>query len=173
MHPSAQSHARVIVLVGPKGSGKTTLGRMLEAALPAHFLEVERLAQEVLAEHGGVIDDRYAERVFAAIEQAVHTSCAQHPTTLFETTGAAPQSVALLNALRERYRVTLVRVRASLETCERRIRDRDPSRQVAVPPELARAMHERTQALELPWDLELDNEHGLSAAELAQLVPRF
>jgi shikimate kinase len=42
--------ARILVLVGPKGSGKTTLGELLEAEPSAHFLEGEAIAKRVLAE---------------------------------------------------------------------------------------------------------------------------
>ena len=52
------------MLVGPKGAGKTTLGRFLEIEPGVQFLEVERIAKRVLAEMGGTIDERYARRAF-------------------------------------------------------------------------------------------------------------
>lgn len=37
--------AKVVVLVGAKGSGKTTIGRMLESEFGAYFLHVESIAK--------------------------------------------------------------------------------------------------------------------------------
>ena len=162
--------ARIIVLVGAKGSGKTTLGRFLEAEPGVHFLEVEAIAKRVLVEMGGVIDERYARRAFEAIASEVGAISTQHRVIVIETTGASEETPSFLSALRRRHELFLVRVLAGAETCARRIRERDPARQVDVSLDLIHTMHERTESLNLSWDLELDNDLPLSRERLLEAV---
>lgn len=157
---------QVFVLVGPKGSGKTTLGRMLERQFGLHFLEVEAIARRVLADMGGVIDGAYERRVFEEIAAEVAVLAPVHGRILVETTGASDQTQRFLATLGAGQRVRLVRVRAAANTCAERIVGRDASRQVDVPIDLIRTMHARTEALSLPWELELDNDPPLTEAEL-------
>lgn len=156
------SLALIVVLIGPKGAGKTTLGRMLERPPDVRFLEVEAIAQRVLAAMGNVIDERYARRAFEAIAAQVELMAAAPGVIILETTGASEETPRFLDTLRQRHELRLVRVNARAETCATRIAERDPSRQVQVSPELVRLMHERTEALKLTWDLELINDPPLS-----------
>lgn len=161
---------RALVLVGPKGSGKTTLGRWLEELTGGHFLEVEAIARRVLAERGGEIDAGYSAACFRAIDGAIDGLTEVDPLIL-ETTGAAPETEGFVARLRERRDVRLIRVRASAETCAERIAKRDSSRQVAVPEQLVREMHARTEALDWPWDALLDNDPPLERNELSERLP--
>jgi shikimate kinase len=166
--------SQLVVLVGPKGSGKTTLGRMLARARGWHFLEVELIAKRVLAASGNVIDEGYAKRAFDAIVSEVDTIDTQYSTIVLETTGASDQTERFLAALREGHALCLVRVVASEEVCAARIDARDPSRQVQVSRELVREMHARTEALDLEWDLVVVNDPPLSADQVeAVFAPLF
>lgn len=157
---------RLIVLVGPKGSGKTTIGRMLEQRLGARFIAVEAVAKRVLAEMGNVVDERYARRAFEEIVRELEQAARAHAVMVIESTGASSETAAFFAALRERFDVRFVRVRATRDTCADRIETRDQSAQIQVSRELVEQMYERTAALELAWDLELDNERPLSAEEV-------
>jgi shikimate kinase len=160
----------LIVLVGPKGAGKTTLGRMLEAGLGARFVEIEAIAKRVLVESGGKIDEGYAKRAFAAI--VAHLDGLPDPLMVIETTGASTGTVDFLAALRARHTVHLVRVDVRAEICDARLTARDASRHIAVPPGLVREMYLRSSSLTLPWpwDLVLDNNRELSATEVTDAV---
>lgn len=163
---AARRRARILVLVGPKGSGKSTLGRMLSRHAGVHSLDVEPIAKEVLAAMGNVIDEAYARRAFAAIARAVRDIERDHRVIVLETTGASTETNELLDRLRERHDVRLARIHAGPETCEARIKARDPSRQIQVSPELIREMHRRSAALALPWDLEVVNDPPMSSDEV-------
>lgn len=161
--------AEIILLVGPKGSGKTTIGRVLERERGVHFIEVERIAQRVLAGSGGTIDEDYAKRALEAIAAEVERVSAEHGLIVLETTGASQHTSWFVELLSSRYRLHLVRVRARAQTCADRIATRDSSRQVDVPRELVEAMHARTEALELPFDVEVDNDSPLAEARILQV----
>jgi shikimate kinase len=161
---------KAVVLVGPKGSGKTTIGRMVEAALGARFIEVEAVAQRALAEAGGVINESYARRAFELILEATDAVAREAPAIVLETTGASDETPRFLAALHERFNVVLVRVLASRAVCECRIQARDQARQIQVSPDLIREMHARSLALSLPWDVEIDNDAGVGSSEVAHLL---
>jgi shikimate kinase len=174
------ARAKAVVLVGPKGAGKTTIGRMVEAALGARFVEVEAVARRALAEAGGAIDEAYARRAFGMILEEVEAAArgapavvletTGAPAVVLETTGASAETPRFLAALRERFETVLVRVTASRAVCERRIAGRDQARQIQVGPDLVREMHARSLALSLAWDVEIDNEAGVGEAEVVRAL---
>ena len=164
------ARAKAVVLVGPKGAGKTTIGRMVEAALGAHFVEVEAVARRALAEAGGAIDGAYARRTFGMILEEVEAAARGAPAVVLETTGASAETPRFLAALRERFETVLVRVTASRAVCERRIAGRDQARQIQVGSDLVREMHARSLALSLAWDVEIDNEAGVGEAEVVRAL---
>jgi shikimate kinase len=154
------------MLVGPKGAGKTTIGRILEREAGVTFLEVELIAKRVLEAAGGVISEDYARRAFEAIAAEVLAISNGCRIVVIETTGASAETAGFITTLQKDHVVRLVRVRATAETCAKRIVERDSSRQVEVSVELIRQMHERTESLSLQWDLELKNDPLLSAEEV-------
>lgn len=170
MQRDLSARAQLLILVGPKGAGKTTLGRILEQRLGVHFLHVEPIAQRVLAACGGVVDEHYARRSFQAILDAVDAAARACGALVIESTGASTESGSFFAALRERCDVRLIRVHAARATCDARIAARDPTHQVQVPPELVAKMYERSVALSLPWDLEFDNDASLSPDALVAAV---
>ena len=162
--------ARLLVLVGPKGVGKTTLGKMMARQSGAHFLEVEAIAGRVLESRGHVIDESYAECAFAEIVRVVEAISDRHRIVVLETTGASLHTPAFLTALRRLHDVKLIRVLSSAEACAQRIAARDSTRQIDVSAELVREMQRRSDALELDWDRTLVNDPPLGAdAVLAAL----
>lgn len=167
-----RARPRLIVLVGPKGSGKTSIGRRLGERPGVLFIEVEAVAKGVLAEMGGVIDERYAARAFDAIFEHVCARADEAPTLVMETTGAADSASHLIDRLRARFNVVLVRITASAARCDERMAARDPAPQIPVDPVMVRAMFERTAALDWPFALTVDNDSGRTREEVAAEIER-
>lgn len=169
--------ADILLLIGPKGSGKSTLGRMLEVFAGVHFLEAEPIAAQVLARLGGVIDENYAIHAFAAIAAEAQRLGQARRAIVLETTGASAHTGHFIASLRAHHRVHLIRVRATVETCATRIAERDPSGQIAVPVALIQKMQAISDGFELDWDLEVNNDPALSPDALqrafASLVARL
>ncbi len=146
----------LLVLVGPKGAGKSTLGRRLGREPGHRFLDVEPIARQVFAASGGVPDEAYARRAFDAIVEAVRAEVARPGVVVLEATGASAEAPAYLARLEALAPVRYVRLRLDPDTCAARIAARDASVHVPVPAEQVRRMHALTEAVELPWWRELD-----------------
>lgn len=158
----------VVVLVGPKGSGKSTVGRSVATAFGGTFIEVEATAKRVLERSGGVIDEAYAKRAFEAIAAEIDAAAERASWVVFETTGASAETGGFLERLGRRHRLRLVRLRARAETCAARIAARDPTRQIAVDDALVRQMHAASERFEAAWDLDLDNDSPLGPGALVE-----
>ena len=191
---------RILVLVGPKGSGKTFIGRSIEEEHQkqqqkkrATFLEIEMIAKEFLANIGGTAASwkeeafraSFFEQVQIRIEELAKTALKEDDDVIiFETTGAAPETKKFLDNLNERFggrgsSMHLIRIRSSPSTCAKRIQTRDSSRQVDVPLEMIQQMHTITDTLDWNWDLELINDdendggHGLSKENIWKSVEKL
>src|SRR5688572_6819738 len=98
--PSSADRARRIALVGLRGAGKSTLGRMLAEQLGVPFIELDRLVEQDygapvhdLIEMGGLATFRRYER--ACLERVV----AEHEAAVIATAGgivSSPETYALL-----------------------------------------------------------------------------
>lgn len=157
----------LILLIGPKGSGKSHIGRLLESALGVHFFHVEPLWMAYHAEcrtagREPVIAEGI-QRVHPAIAEALQT----YRHVCVETTGASPEILDGLLDLGKRTDLLLVKVSAPLETCLERIRTRDQTHQIPLDADSIRKVYELGSAVELPFDLVFENT-ALSADQILQ-----
>jgi predicted ABC-type ATPase len=163
------SRPTVVVLVGPKGAGKTFVGALAEAELGVRFLRVEPIFlehQRTSALAGAARDaDGYA-KVRVAIDDVLR----REPRVVVESTGASPAFAPFLAALRSAYDVRLVAIRAPPDRCLERVRTRDASGHIPVSDDRVAEINARAAGVELPWDLEIDNG---APADVATLVDRL
>lgn len=153
-HPA--SPKTVIVLVGPKGSGKTFIGQLASEALALRFLRVEPIFLENMRRSRltGVAQEAEGYReVRARVDAALRAE----PRVVIESTGASTAFPAFLDALRSAYEVKLVAIRAPLDRCLERVRTRDRTDHIPVSDDRVEEINARAVAVALPWDLEIDN----------------
>ncbi len=162
----------VLVLVGPKGAGKSTLGRILDAELGVHFVVVEPLFL-ALREALGAGHPDLERRGFEAVRDAVWAALDRYDAVGFETTGASAQVPGLLADLASRAEVHPVRVLATPEQCLARFAARDAAGHLPVPLEQVGRINALAAQVELPWAAEVDNRGPLDASELVAAVKRW
>ncbi len=148
----------LLILVGPKGSGKTHIGTVVERMLGIRFLRVEPifLGHETFL---GAVSE---------VQRQIHLSLAAGDSVIIESTGAAPD---YLRSLQDRYEcVRLVGVRASAETRFRRFNERDASQHIPVSDERFHEINDQAARAAFEWDCELDNETGLTDEDIVRLI---
>ena len=162
----------VIVLVGPKGAGKSTLCALLARAVGAEFVRVEPVYLNVLRAHPDQDPASLEPAGFGAILEQVHAAAARSRTVCLESTGTAGYFPTFLARLQARHRVVLVRVSAPGETCAERVRSRDVAEHIPVSDERVREINRVAEGVRLAWDLEVDNSGRRPAEDVARELAR-
>lgn len=146
----------VLLLVGPKGSGKTFIGSLIRDRLGVPFLRAEPIFLENLRSSRLTGPARDAEG-FARVHAEVTRWLARSPQVALESTGASDAFFPFLSALRARHRVLLISVRAPPAACLERVQTRDPAAHIDVSDDDVVAINDRATRVRLAWDLEIDN----------------
>lgn len=160
-----------ILLVGPKGAGKSHVGRRLAREFGVHFLHVETHWTEW---REACLRAGVEPTIAGGIEHVrpfVVRALEEHPRVCVETTGASAEVLRDLRALAPPGDTLLVRVTAGLETCERRIAARSPTHHLPIDPDVVRRVHAASGTLELPFSLVLDNEDLSDGEIVAAFLP--
>ena len=148
----------LLILVGPKGSGKTHIGTVIERHLGVRFLRVEPI---FLAYDNG-------PGAVAEVRRQIGLALAAGDTVAIESTGAAPDYIRSLQMCYERVRLACVR--ATAPTCFKRFRERDTAAQIPVSDDRFHEINERAAQADLDWDCVLDNDTGLTDEDIVRVV---
>jgi dephospho-CoA kinase len=122
----------LIVLVGPKGSGKSHVGRVLERRLGVHFFHVEPLWMAYYAACRAAGREPAIPEGIAAVHPRIAAALAAHRDVCVETTGASPEILHALLELAPPAATRVVRVTAPLDRCLERIVTRDQTPNVTL-----------------------------------------
>ena len=162
----------LILLIGPKGSGKSHIGRLLESVYGIHFFHVEphwmKYHDECASTGRPVSLAEGIERVRHAIADALEA----HQHVCIETTGASSEILDDLRSFGASHSILLAKIEAPLSLCLERIAIRDPTSQIPMEQAEIRRVYKPGQAVDLPFDLTLENV-DLSEAEILQPFAEF
>lgn len=162
---------KLLVFVGPKGSGKSHLGRMLEAEFDIRYLRIEAIWQDLKAHRSDFLSQDYIREGRAKTLDALRGAL-QNGSVCIEASGAADDWAEYVDALRQLAPVIFIRVTASLEACRVRAGDRDQSLQVPIDQELFEAINRQSVNVQMDWAATLSNEPFLRNVEFVkQMLP--
>lgn len=147
-----------ILLVGPKGSGKTHIGRILEARLGVHFFHVEPLWLAYHAECKAAGRQPVIAEGIAKVHPVLARALEEHAHVCAETTGASAEILDALLSLRPRSDTIIARVTAPLDLSLQRISARDQSHQIPLDEATIRKVNALSESLSLDPDVVLNNE---------------
>ena len=156
------------ILIGPKGSGKTFIGLLLQQRLSIPFLRVENIFLRV-KDGRNYLNPDYIKEGFAAVEQEIWNSLNTVDEITVESTGAAPKFDEMLDNLKKDFRVRLIRVNADLNRCLERIRARDQLSHINVSDHDVMEINRASTARVFDFDFEIDN----NAATQEQIIECF
>jgi hypothetical protein len=154
-----------ILLVGPKGSGKSHIGRVLERQLGVRFFHVEPLWMAYLSECREAGRLPVIPEGIALVHPEIRRALAEHGSLCVETTGASQEILDGLMALSPREKTIIARITAPVDLCLERAETRDPAQQIPMDAETIRNVNAMSEAAWVDADLEIANE-GLSDEEI-------
>lgn len=148
------------ILIGPKGSGKTHIGKRVGRATAITFLQVELLWLSL----------RPGEDGWKKVEEAIDDRFRTHDQVMIESLGAGEGFLGLYHSLKQKYTVRLIRVLAGPAACLERVRTRSAAEQLAVSDERVIEYNQVAAAVSYPWDLEIDNNLPASDADILAAI---
>lgn len=162
-----------IVLIGMRGSGKTSVGRLLAARLGRRFIEMDEMITQKTGMSVSEIVTRHGWPGFRKIESEVTRKVARLDNTVNATGGGVVTSGTNVRALKKNGK--LVWLRASPETLLARTRN-DPSRPSLTgrPPEedMAATLKERLPVYQSVADFIVDTD-GVTPEAVAGNIIRL
>lgn len=163
----------LLLLVGLKGSGKTFTGIVLEKHLDVRFLRIESIFLDLLQREPNLEGIPLEQRGFQIVLEQLDELAQSHATLCIESTGTAHTFPEFLAALRQGFRVFIIRIKALPETCIERVMSRDASAHIPVSDDRLAEINARALQVDLPWDLEIDNSKFQDEVAIAKSVSAF
>ncbi len=147
---------RIYILIGPKGSGKTYIGNLLEQELGIKFLRVEQLLLKHI-EKNGLSNKKLTRDGFDIEEKALADALIIEDTVIFEATGSSIYMPSVLENLAKNYELKLIKISCPLNICFERVKNRSQQHQFKVEDEIVRQINKKAAKVVLDWDLVIDN----------------
>jgi shikimate kinase len=147
----------LIVLIGPKGSGKSHIGRALEKRLGILFFNVEPFWISYYSECRASAREPVISEGIAKTHPHIAEALRTHEHVCVETTGASAEILNDLLSLEPPAKTLIARVSAPLQLCLERIASRDQKNQIPMDVAAIRKIHGLSESVPLQPDLTLDN----------------
>jgi predicted kinase len=148
------------LLIGPKGAGKTCIGKLVERELGIRFLRVEPIWLALQPEQDG----------WQAVEQAVDKSFETTDELTIESLGIGAGFDRMCRSLAGKYRLRRIKIAAGPEVCLRRVHSRNATDHIPGSDADVAAYNRVAAEVVHPWSVIIDNN---GSATKAQIVAAF
>jgi hypothetical protein len=148
------------ILIGPKGSGKTYIGTLVGLHTGITFLRVESIWLSLQPGEDG----------WQKVEQAIDNLFQGYDRVMIESLGAGEGFRRFFDSLRQKYTIRLIRVKASLETCLERVRNRSRLDHIPVSDDQVMEYNKVASMVNYQWDLEIDNDPPAANEEIIEAL---
>jgi shikimate kinase len=154
----------LFILIGPKGSGKTYIGTLVNARLDIKFLRVEPIWIEHL-KYGAKDRDGWAV-VEAEIDRLFET----HDKVMIESLGAGEGFIKFHQSLQRKYPIKLIKVETALDRCLERVRNRDSTDHIPISDDKVEEYNQIAAQVSYQWDQIIDNTALASDVEIIEAI---
>lgn len=148
------------MLIGPKGSGKTYIGTLVNQQSPIRFIRVEPIWLGLQPGEDG----------WKVVEATIDALFQTHDQLMIESLGAGEGFRSFHAALVRKYLVKMIRVTADLDTCFQRVKSRSNLEHIPVSDDKVLAYNKIAATVHYDWALEIDNNVPKSAAEILAAI---
>ncbi len=149
--------------MGPKGSGKTHIGSLIEKNADVVFLRVESIWLRLKKNENG----------WKQVVKAIDLAFRHNDTVMVEHLGVGNEFHRYLQTLRGKYRVKMIHVFADPALCLERVLNRDSRRHIPVSDDRVAEYNRLALQVTFDWDLEIDNNGPASEENILSSIRRL
>jgi len=150
----------LFMLIGPKGSGKTHIGTLVNQHTDIVFLRVEPIWLGLQPDEDG----------WKKAEAATDALFQKQDKVMVESLGIGEGFGKFHASLAEKYSIKLIRVYADLETCFTRVKTRNNAEHIPVSDDRVAEFNQLASAVIYNWDLEINNNDAISDKDILDAV---
>ena len=148
------------MLVGPKGSGKTHIGTLINRHTDIAFLRVEPIWLGLKPNDNG----------WEKVEAAIDAMFQKHNKLMIESLGIGEGFRKFYASLASKYHIKMIRVYANLETCFTRVKTRNNVEHIAVSDDKVTEFNQIAAAVSYNWNLEINNNDLASDKDIIHAI---
>lgn len=145
---------KVFILIGPKGSGKTFIGKIIEKRLNILFVMIEDIFRKIQSKH--ITSRENIIKGYHEVEVTIESILSENESVCFESTGLAKEFWLLVDNLKKKYEVRLISVFAPLDICLDRIQKRNSLVHISISMEDIRKLNQASADLQFKSALQID-----------------
>ncbi len=160
---------KLLVLVGPKGSGKSHIGRELEALFQIKYVRIEAIWQELKERRADFLSQDYICEGRQLTLDLIQSHLKDKHVCI-EASGVADDWDEYVANLKSMADVVFIKVTCSLDECKKRALGRDQSLQVQISDDLFDDINAQATRVQLDWAAVIKNEPFISRDELSSLM---
>ena len=139
----------LFMLVGPKGSGKTHIGTLVNQHTDIVFLRVEPIWLSLKPDEDG----------WKKVEAVIDALFQKQDKVMIESLGIGEGFSKFHLSLAEKYSIKMIRVYANLETCFTRVKTRNNVEHIPVSDDKVTEFNKIASTVTYDWNLEINNNN--------------
>ena len=151
---------KLFMLIGPKGSGKTHIGTLVDRHTDIVFLRVEPVWLGLQPGEDG----------WKKVEAVIDTMFQTNNKVMIESLGVGDGFYQFHASLAEKYPIKMIRVYADLDTCFTRVKNRNSIDHIAVSDEIVEEFNKIAATVTYDWALEINNDPPASDSEIIKAI---
>ena len=148
------------MLIGPKGSGKTYIGRLVGKNTDILFLRVENIWLSL----------NHKENGWKKMEQKIDQAFKSFNKLMIENLGAGKGFHHFCESLNNKYNIKFIRVFSDLDICLDRVMNRDNKNHIPVSDTKVVEYNKIAAQVVLDWAIEIDNNGPASDSEILRAI---
>jgi shikimate kinase len=148
------------MLIGPKGSGKTHIGTLVNRYTDIVFLRVEPVWLGLKPGEDG----------WKKVEAVIDSMFQMHNKVMIESLGIGEGFSEFYAALAKKYFIKMIRVYADLQACFTRVKNRNNAEHIAVSDDKVIEFNKIAATVTYNWDLEINNNDPAADEDIINAI---